>query len=374
MLNQSVLNNQIRQFKALDIAAIETIQDSALRKRALKLKKKQGGFTLLELLVVIAIVAVLGGLAIGAFGDKTAKAAKSTATNSLASLDSAVRGFQATTGVLPSDVDTLVCANPSATALATPVDYGGASDLPGVGGGMGAKMNGKLGILNLPVGMVNALTGSGIGALRYGLVTATDSSCDNLAGTAITAPLALTDVDFGAGFNAASPGTFPNGPLAEADIPNRGFDYPVAGGSNRGRAFEARFGVGTTYLGGASTVPVQVWNRGTSGGNNIKVGANEADVLVALGVGNNSTILTDAANGALASAAYYADMGKDKYGRYLMLVKVGSTPAVASTAITQADIDAATATALSKAKFITMVDPRGDFLDEEYAEATGQKQ
>ena len=30
MLNQSVLNNKIRQFKALDIAAIESIQDSAL--------------------------------------------------------------------------------------------------------------------------------------------------------------------------------------------------------------------------------------------------------------------------------------------------------------------------------------------------------
>lgn len=352
------------------VAAIDPAQmrDARLRNRLSAIKRKSSGFTLLELLVVISIIAVLGGLAIGAFGDKTAKAAKSSATNSLASLDSAVRGFQATAGMLPGNLDTMVCAEPAALALATAVDYGGDSDLPGVGGGIGDKLEGKLDVLGLKDTMVNALTASGISTLRYGLVAGADSSCDTVAGTAIPAPAAAPDANFGGGFNVISPTAYPNGSLAEAEIPNRGFDFPVAGGTNRGRGFEARIGTGTTYT---ANVPVQVWRRGGNGANNIKVGGAANDVLVALGIGNNSTILTDSANSALASAAYYADVGRDKYGRYLMLVKVGTTATGIANAV-QADIDAGTG--LSKAKFIAMVDPRGDFLDEEYAESTGQKQ
>lgn len=352
---------------AARLATIQPEQVSPkLRKRLATLKQKEGGFTLLELLVVISIIAVLGGLAIGAFGDKTSKAAKSTATHSMAALDSAVRGFQATNGVLPSNLDTLVCANADAT-LSSPVDYGGGSDLPGVSGGIGAKLAGKLDIRTMPAGMVTALYGGGIGVLRYGMVAGADSSCDSTAGAAIAAPAAVADLDFGAGFNTAGAVAYPNGALESADIPMRGFDFPISATGNRGRSFAARIGTGTTYT---AAVPVQVWGRGANGTNNTKVGAGANDVLLALGLGNNSTIVTDAANSALASTAYYADVGKDKYGRYLMLVKVGTATAAGSSA-TQVEIDGGTA--LSKAKFIAMVDPRGDFLDEEYAESTGQK-
>ncbi len=367
MLSKTEQKAVLSQFAQLPL---DQIPSRKLRRQARYLRSKQGGFTLLELLVVITIVAVMGGLAIGAFGDKTSKAAKSSATNSLASLDSAVRGFQATAGVLPNNLDTLVCAEPTATALSNAADFGGTSDLPGVGGGMGAKLNGKMDLRNLTTGMTNALASAGIGTLRYGLIVGTDSACDTLDGAAIPAPAALTSVDFGAGFNAPAPGTYPNGSLASVDIPNRGFDAPVAGGSNRGRGFAANIGTGSTYTGGAATVPVQVWQRGGNGANNIKVGGSANDVLVTFGLGNNASIITDPANAALASAAFYADVGKDKYGRYMMLVKVG-TAAAAGASITQTELDAGSA--LTKARFLTMIDARGDFLDEEYAESTGQK-
>ena len=57
-------------------------------------------------------------------------------------------------------------------------------------------------------------------------------------------------------------------------------------------------------------------------------------------------------NGRLSSAPYYGDGKKHEYAHYLMLVDVTKSPA----------------------EFVTVVDPRGDFLDEEFAESTGQKQ
>lgn len=368
MLNIETLASMSAKQQKEVVASVDASHASrSLRRRFTKIQKKQGGFTLLELLVVISIIAVLGGLAIGAFGDKTAKAAKASATNTMAALQSTVQAFQATAGVLPNNLDTLVCADATAT-LTNAAVYGGSSDLPGVGGGMGAKLKGKLSVLPLPDGMRDGLVASGIDTLRYGLT----GTCNTVAGAAIGAPGAVAGIDFGAGFNTPSPTAYPGGALVNVDIPVRGFDFPVAGGSNRGRAFAAKVSDGAFAT---TEVPLQVWQRGSNGANNLKLGAGKDDVLVALGLGNNSTIVTDPNNSALASTAFYADVGRDKYARYLLLVKVGTgVPALPTDAAwTTTGLAAVGATANSKAKFITVIDPRGDFLDEEFAESTGQK-
>lgn len=372
-----ISNEQIQRFKTLDMQAIEGIADENLRQQALKLRNKQGGFTLLELLVVVAILAVLGGLAIGAYGDKTTQAARGGATNTIAAVDSMVRAFQASAKVLPNELDTLVCATPAAGTLveADARVYGGDSDLPGVGGGIGAKMKGKLNLVAVPNIMLSALNNAGINEFRYGLHGATDSSCDTTSGAAIAAPAAVADIDFGAGVGNAAPGNYPNGSLAEADIPQRGFDFPVAGGTNRGRGFE-KYTVdpATGTMQAAATlasIPLTTWKPGNNGANNIKVGAKANDVLVVLGLGNNASMITDTTgNRVAASAPFYGDVGKDKYNRYMALIKVG-TATLAGDSWTTAAL--AAGTAASKAAFITVVDPRGDFLDEEYAEANGQK-
>lgn len=323
------------------------IQGRALRRRFQAIRnKKQNGFTLLELLVVVAILAILGGLAIGALGNKSGQAARGGATNTIAALDNAIRGYQAVTTVLPSNLDSLMCADPAAAdqSLLNTMVYGGGSDLPGIGGGIGAKLNGKLTPALVPDAMAAGLRDAGIAQLRYGAhVSAIDSSCDATAGT-----------DFVAGG-----ATYPNASLAAVDIPNRGFDVPTAG-KNRGRGF-----VKTNN--GTDDLVLPVWKRGTNGADNLKLGAGATDVLVVLGVGNNSAAVTDANARVFASAPFYGDVAKDKYGRYLVVVKLGAdTDGDLTTAVDQ--------TALSKAQFIAAIDPRGDFLDEEYAEATGQKQ
>lgn len=351
-----------------------SIPGRALRRRFNRISRKQGGFTLLELLVVVAILAVLGGLAIAALGDKTSQAARGAATQGIADVESKLRSYQALTGVLPSSLDTLLCADSTtAGALTGFVELGGTSDLPGTGGGMGANIANKLNEVDLPAGMVDALVDAGITNLRYGYLDGTNSSCDNTDGAAIAAPAAVADIDYGAGFGVASPTAYPNAPLQEADIPNRVFDTPVASGStsNRGRGFVAQIGTGT---GLTADIPVVLWQRGR----NQRVGAAFNDFVVAFGIGNNATHVTDTGpNRVNSQAGYYGDIGRDKYGRYVGLFKVGeyddgTTPATGAV-WTQADVDNVAAEAASKATLVAVVDARGDFLDEEFAEARGQK-
>jgi hypothetical protein len=271
-----------------------------------------------------------------------------------------VQAYQATAKVLPNNLDTLVCAptevagTPVAHTAANTVDYGGASDLPSVGGGMGAKLNGKLSRAASTTAANSALINAGVEVLRYAAHDATDSSCD----------------DTGSASFAGADGVFyPNSPLVSADIPNRGFDVPAntaaTSTNNRGRGFPITLD-STTVRG------LQIWQRGTSGFNNVKVGAAATDVLAVLGLGNNASMITDTSgNRVAASAPFYGDVAKDKYGRYLALVKIGTSTDATSDAASTGTI--AGFTAASKAAFVTVVDPKGDFLDEEYAEATGQK-
>lgn len=356
-------NNEIERFKNLDMQTIEGIADEKLRKQALKLKNKQGGFTLLELLVVVAILAVLGGLAIGAYGDKTTQAARGGATNTIAAVTSMMQAYQATAKVLPSNLDALVCApteaigTPVAHTATNTIDYGGASDLPNVGGGMGAKLGGKLSLAIPGTAANTALINAGVEVVRYAAhdTTLTASSCD---GTVVGASFAGADGVF-----------YPVSPLVNADIPNRGFDVPanssLTATNNRGRGFPITLNATTARA-------FQIWQRGTNGFNNTKVGAQATDVLAVLGLGNNASMITDSSGNRVgASAPFYGDVAKDKYGRYLALVKIGTSTDTTSDAVVAGAITGFTAA--SKASFITVVDPRGDFLDEEYAEATGQK-
>lgn len=342
------------------------VRGRELKRKFARIQKKQAGFTLLELLVVVAILAVLGGLAIGAYGDKTTQAARGGATNTIAATDSMVRAYQATAKMLPDDVDTLVCSDPATAVMTTgadTTDFGGGSDLPGVSGGMGAKMAGKVERIALPDDSKVALANAGITRLRYGVL----ASCGDTGNTAST-PAARSDADFGAGLNAAAPVAYPTGNLSATDIPSRAFDFPISATGNRGRGFVVSHTDNVGAVTGNDAV-VQVWTPGANGSNNTKVGAAATDVLAVFGLGNNATMFTTVggSNRVGASSPFYGDLAKDKYPRYLGLFKVGT-----DANFLPADGITPLATS-SKATFITVIDPRGDFLDEEYAEAVGQK-
>ena len=330
-------------------------------------RKRANGFTLLELLVVVTILAIIGGGMVTAFSGQDVKAARGVATASIAGVEDAIRIYVAQEQEMPNNLESLTCldldlgaAHPTTVSQLTDVfagasstasdvawthtteeqiPLGGLSNLVQEGGGMGFKMAAKF---TLRLIDSSGLIGAGVTNLRYAEI----QSCDTDSATQ----------------NATSCGTncnYPADSLALMNIPNHAFETPRPGsGRNRGRGFSKALNQG-----GDTTAGLLVWNRGDDGYNNVKVGAAATDVLVGLGIGNASDLVGND-NSPFAKAPYYGQLAKDKFAHFVALVDIGTDPTF------DGDFtDFSASTASIKA----VVDARGDFLDEEFAEFTGQK-
>lgn len=337
------------------------------------ISKKQGGFTLLELLVVVGIMAVLGGAMISSFGGQEEKAARGAATQTIAGIEDALRIYKSVNDVLPADMESLACLpqgldtaalaaltanNTASTDGSTAIDitqsykFGGQTNASGFGGGLGKKVADKFDLLKLTSETATALQDAGIVSARY----AETAACDNPVADGNTA----TDATQG--------GNTVTGDLVGISIPTHAFeDFREGTGRNRGRGFSQSI---------ATDVPVMVWKAGNDGYNNTKLGAGATDVLIGLGIGQASD-LVGGINSPFAKAPFYGQVGKDKYSHYIALVNIGSTEPTAATSvldmIDESDSNANSALIEGAAFVQAVIDPRGDFLDEEVAEFSGQK-
>ena len=329
-------------------------------------------------------MAIIGGAVITAYDGLVSQSQKATATNTIGSLTNSVRQFKVVEGNYPNNWESLMSAIPVSTAAydastgdsvvtvgqvyqttddagatttlnSTDVGYGNPDNLvltsgvdaanavgnAGVAGILASKLAGKFDFATpLTAAQAESLVEAGITKLRYTHADADDETANTLSGI------------FTAG-NEADPNV---GPLSEISIPQHAFEAPRAGTDrNRGRGFVLQFGADST------SVPAAIWEAGTGGYNNIKVGANPGAVLVGLGIGNANTLVDSSGNAgdqsaavgsiSLATAPFYGDVAKNSYQHYIALFDVSQSPAV----------------------FVAIVDSRGDFLDEEFAESTGQK-
>ena len=319
----------------------------------MKHKTKKKYFTLLELLVIVGILAIVGGSLITAYDGLTAQAAKATATHSIAGVTNSVRAYNVTEKALPNNVESLLAVTPTTVSfddtlfdnVATAVAADAAK-----AGLLGSKLAGKFGIRNLTATQLDNLTDAGIDTVRY---------IDLLGNDEATADLTIE--------NASGTAAAGVGAISQIDIPQLAFGVPRNGsGRNRGRGFAYDISAAA-----ATAVEFMVWDNvdptapnadptlGGGGFDNVKVGADADAVLVGFGIGNDSTIVGvdsnkdgGVGNVRLNSAPFYGDVGKNEYSHYIMLVDVEQSPA----------------------KLIAVVDARGDFLVEEFAEANGQKQ
>lgn len=359
MLEKNCVESVVQRFRELDAQAIASIQDRKMRDQALKLKGKQGGFTLLELLVVVAVLAIVAGTILGGITGVEDRSASSSASNSIAAVESLVKAYRGQ-GTVLNDLDSLMQAEctgcvsgttPSASTLTGATTMGSTV--------LGAKLigttpnKGKITSLSIPAGGVDALRNAGITNLRYLEARAMDD----------------TTVACGTDVSPESGLAFPCDKVFTAiDIPGRMFDPP--NGSNRGRGFSAS-------LPASTALNLPVWKRGslTNGSpDNRKIGAGKEDVLVALGFGNNVIVGSSGTRPQVNSAPAYGNLQTSyAYNRYLTLWNVGIATANSAVADTTDYPDTSTMTASTIATFVAVVDTRGDFLDEEFAEGSGQK-
>jgi prepilin-type N-terminal cleavage/methylation domain-containing protein len=111
-MNINQMKEAIKKFRAADFSAVK---DEELRAKAQKLQAKQGGFTLLELLVVVTLLAILATGALVAYDGAGDKAQSSRAANTIGTLDQGVRAYKAVTQAYPNQWDNL--ADPVTAAL-----------------------------------------------------------------------------------------------------------------------------------------------------------------------------------------------------------------------------------------------------------------
>jgi hypothetical protein len=97
-------------------------------------------------------------------------------------------------------------------------------------------------------------------------------------------------------------------------------------------------------------IPMAVWNAGDNGYNNLLVGGTKTSVLVALGIGDASSLVGGGTFTNLGDAPFHGGVAKNQYNHYVALIDVSVEPA----------------------RFVGVVCPNGHMIDSEFAESRGQ--
>ena len=288
--------------------------------------KKKTGFTLLEVLMVISMLAIVGGAIITNYGGLEDKTATGTSSHTMSAIENAFTVYQTTEGALPNNLETLIAATPDTpNFILAETDNAAADATAGVlAGHLSHSLEGKLTVTEFDP---EPLLDAGITRIRY----------MDLIGNAATEGdkvLAIKGAD-GANTKVAN--------LAEIDIPGHAFEVPLSGDGNRGRGYYVNLVAGTE-------VPLARWNAGDDGYNNVLVGAERTSVLIALGLGDSSSLIGNGIFTNLNSTPYHGGMGRAEYNHFVALIDISVKPA----------------------KLVSIVCPRGHCNVEEYSEFRGQ--
>ena len=288
-------------------------------------RKKQVGFTLLEVLMVVAMLAIVGGAIITSYGGLERIASSGTAAHTIPGVHNAFRVYLTTEQALPNNLESLIAATPTGpTFVAGETDNAATDATAGVlAAHLSHSLEDRLTVVEIDP---EPLLDAGITKIRYmdlkGNTTAADSELD---------------------IKGANGGAADVGSIALIDIPGHAFEVPQSGEGNRGRGYYVN-------LAAETTVPFAVWNAGDNGYNNILVGGNTSSVLVALGIGDASSLICAGTFTNLGDAPYKGGIPKNEYNHYIALIDISVEPA----------------------RFVSVVCPQGHFGDAEYAESRGQ--
>lgn len=277
----------------------QAVQNRSLRRKLAGLKRKEGGFTLLELLVVVAILAAIAGTATIMLQDTDRKGAAAAHVAMMDELSKGIQTFRVLQGgVYPDNFDSLLsnAANnlTGATATASIVS---------------ADLAGNLTLGALTANDVTALNEVGITRARVidPAATPTGAVAGDCGTTAAIQALLVSK---------------------KSNVtPQNIFREAAANGCGH-------TGNATAF---AAADAIYFWN--TAG--NVRVNAGATDRLVAFGVGPDSTLFDPSKIGALSNVPVYRHVTNVEYNRFVVLFNTGTATTPAGQATFQAIIDGA---------------------------------
>jgi len=292
--------------------------------------RKQYGFTLLEVLMVVSMLAIVGGAIITNYGGLEQKASAGTAAHSIPGIANAITVYQATEGSLPNNMESLIAATPTNPVFEADIPDNAAegATAEAFAAHLSSSLQSKFTITPIDP---EPLLDAGITMIRY----------MDLAGNA------TTDGDHDLAIKGADgqPTAVEN--VLEMDIPGHAFEIPLSTDGNRGRGYHVEVPAVVTAGG---NIPMAVWNAGDNGYNNLLVGGTKTSVLVALGIGDASSLVGGGTFTNLGDAPFHGGVAKNQYNHYVALIDVSVEPA----------------------RFVGVVCPNGHMIDSEFAESRGQ--
>ena len=297
------------KIQSIDAAAVK---GRALRRQLAGMQKKQGGFTLLELLVVVAILAAIAGTATIMLQDTDRKGAAAAHVAMMDELSKGIQTFRVlNSGMYPNNFDSLLHNGTNVIV--------GATDA----GVISSDLAGNMTLSTLTAADVTALSEVGITTTRVIDIAAVPEDAaagDCATGATIKALLVSKKTNV---------------------TPQNIFRPATANGC--GYATDAPL---------ADTGAAYVWGDGTA--NNLanqRVNAPVDAKLIAFGVGPDSSLFNPSTIGALSNVPVYRHVANTEYNRFIVLWNVGTA-----------------ATPAGQATFQAIIDGAGDTKDEELGE------
>lgn len=306
-----MLTKLLAMTKAELKSKIQSIDEAAVKSRAMRrqlagMKKKEGGFTLLELLVVVAILAAIAGTATIMLHDTDKKAFAAAHVAMMDELSKGILTFKQINGNYPNNWDSLMASADGTLTSAAPTVLLNSALYDAA-----TPANGAINVGTVTAAELATLTEVGIKTVRV-----IDNSLPGCAALNIVNTIKDKTND-----------------ITVQNI------FRTAAANGCGAAQNATL---------AATTPVMVWQ-----GDLTRVNAPAGSKLVAFGIGPDTTLFQSTQYGGLTNTPIYRHVAATEYNRFIALFNVTSD---------------ATSPTNGKATLQAIVDGAGDTKDEELGE------